>query len=453
MIYILIAGLLLVLWVSFITNKGDIMAPSFIFTAPFVIASICAAVYASKWSLNLHLNTMLVIFLGCFEFTIICFVIHASYGRQVRRINKQNPQKYQVSGTNVFKVENWKLILLCVIQIVSAIVVVRSMRATLNQYGVGSGSLTYVMYYFREYHMFQDYDVSLSSLASNLRLFSIASSYIVIYILINNIICKVPRRNLILLIASIALGIINSVLLGARGEAIQLIVAAIVIYFILMRKYNGWKPKVKFRTVIFVGILIFAIMITFKSTGNLLGRGEASYAKTMTVSALDEVAKYLGAEIKNLDIFLEDNWSSRKEIYGNQTFGNILLWISNHLNLGWEISEDLPFQKVNGISLGNVYTTYYAFIYDFGYIGEMILIPLMAGFTQILYERIPLERNRSKISFRIILNSYILFLLAFSFFGERIFSYVLNISFIKYILIWYVMIWFFTKAKIRLIHH
>lgn len=450
MIYFLIVGLIFVLWISFTSNKGDIMTPSFLFTAPFVVACICAAVYSNKWSLDLHLNTLLVILLGCLEFTLVCILVHATYGRRIVSRIKVNPQKYQAFTGVDFKIKTWKIVSLCVVQVISAVVVVRSMRSTLSQYGVGGGSLSSIMYYFREYQIFQDYDVSLSSLASNLRLFSIASSYIVIYVLVNNIICKVPGRNLLPLIASIALGVINSVLLGARGEAIQLIVAAIVIYFLLMRKYNGWKPKVKFKTIILVGILLFVIIITFKSTGNLLGRGEASYAKTMTVSAFDEVAKYLGAEIKNLDIFLQDNWSDRKSTYGNQTFGNILLWISNQLNLGWKIEKDLPFQRVNGISLGNVYTVFYTFIYDFGYMGEIFLVPVMALFSQILYDRIPLDGNRSKVSFRIILSSYVLFLIAFSFFGERVFSYVLNISFVKYILIWYMMIWYFTRLKVKL---
>jgi oligosaccharide repeat unit polymerase len=272
-----------------------------------------------------------------------------------------------------------------------------------------------------------------------------AVTYIWIYIICNDFICKAKIKNLLPMVASIALGVINGVMLGSRGEAIQLVVAVIVTYLFLLKKYNGWQSGLKFRQIFLIAVILLALAFGFKASGDLLGRNSVIHYST---SAMDEVAKYLGAEIKNLDIYLEAPFE-KAEMTGSQTFGIILSWINAKFHLGWNVKTVLPFQKVDEISLGNVYTVFYAYIYDFGYIGFVILTALFAVLVQLIYEYAPLEKRTQKINFMIILNSYTLFLVAFSFFGERFFAAVLNTSFVKYILIWKFMIWFVTKLKVK----
>ena len=57
-IYILIFMLLLVLFIAYKTMGKDLMSPAFLYTAPFCIALLCGVVYADKWSLDLHFNTL-----------------------------------------------------------------------------------------------------------------------------------------------------------------------------------------------------------------------------------------------------------------------------------------------------------------------------------------------------------------------------------------------------------
>ena len=137
-------------------------------------------------------------------------------------------------------------------------------------------------------------------------------------------------------------------------------------------------------------------------------------------------------------------------MFGEQTFSVLLTWIDAKYGMGWNIDSILAFRRVNGISLGNVYTLYAPLVYDFGYIGAMIMIMTMAVFSQCLYENVLVEKKGKIINGKIILNSYILFLLTFSFFGERIFSSILNFSFYKYILIWLFMMWFVTKVHFKI---
>ena len=394
----------------------------------------------------MHFNTFCVLFFGCLLFTMGCWGVHIIVAPKLKKKAKRRLIGAKETITRI-DVSIWKIIIIIAVQALSLYIVSRDMRAVVGRYGI-SGDFALIMYRFREYHLFSDKDVALSSLSSNIRLFSIAVSYVWIYIVCNNFIGKFRNKKMIPMLFSIVLGVVNCVVLGSRGEAIQLIVAAFVIFVFLQKKYNGWKSNIKFRQIVIVGIIIFGVMYGFKASGDLLGRSSVSNYHT---SAVDELAKYLGAEIKNLDTYLENPFNSIPDaIPGGQTFGFSLGWLSNLFGINWKISSELPFQRVNGISLGNVYTVFYAYIYDFGYIGLVVLTLLMSFFCQLIYEHLIVERKKTKINFRIIVNSYVLFLVAFSFFGERFFTYVINISMIKYLLIWKLMIEFCVGKKFRL---
>jgi oligosaccharide repeat unit polymerase len=438
-IYVLIFMLLLVLFMAYKAMDKDLMSPAFLYTAPFCIALLCGAVYADKWSLDLHFNTFMTILVGAFLFVLVCTIVHFSYGKRLLRISKRKDN--QCIPINV---ESWKIGLIIIIQCISLYVVIGSMRASLAKYGI-SGNLALIMYYFRSYSLFSEYSVGISGLAINLRLFSIASCYIWVYVFVNNRILKRKTKNEILLIISFGLGIANSVILGARGEALQLIFAVVAVWFFIKRKYNNWKANIKFKQIIALMAGLLFMLAIFKSTGDLLGR---SSVIASTTSAIDEVAKYLGAEIKNLDLFLNEK-HSKSIVFGEQTFSVLLAWIDARYGMGWNIDSILTFRRINGISLGNVYTLYAPLVYDFGYVGAMIMIVAMAVLSQCLYENVLIVKKRKAINGKIILNSYMLFLLAFSFFGERVFSSILNFSFYKYILIWLFMIWFATKVHFK----
>lgn len=446
-IFLLITFLLLLLFGAFITTGKDITSPSFLFIAPFVAASICAFAYSKDWDLQMHLSTFFVLGFGCFLFALICSIVHSTVGVRIRKrgINTSIKSKEVSAYQFVINVKATKVIPIIIFQLLSIFVVSSSMRTAVARYGI-SGDFVNIMYWFREYHLFSDNEVTLSSLASNMRLASIAFSYIWIYIICNNYVLKQKNKNLILMLLSVLLGIANSVILGARGEAIQIIVAVYIIFCLLKRKYNNWKPDIKFKQIFITGIVAMALLLSFKASGDMLGRNVVANA---SISAIDEVAKYLGAEIKNLDIYLQQRETWPETFPGSQTFGQMLSWIGYRVGVDWDIEIYLPFQKVNGISLGNVYTAFYAYIMDFGYIGFIILTSLFAFIAQLLYEYISEEKKTQIINFRIILNSYMLFLVIFSFFGERFFAYTMNISLIKYILIWKLMIWYVTNLRIK----
>lgn len=439
--YFLAFLLLLILFLAYISMGKDITSPAVLFIAPFVAACLCASVYAEKWELNMNIDTFITIAFSCFEFFVVCWIVRYTEKYQLKRksVHRKKVEPKEITICII------KIIPIILLQALSLVIVVNSMRHSLSKYNI-SGSLNVLMYWYREYHMFSNYNVNISSLASNMRLFSIAVSYYWIYILCNNFIVKSKCRYCALLILGIGLGFGNSVILGARGEAIQLLVAIVVIYCILKAKYNNWKPNIKFKQILMISFIALFVMITFKSSGDLLGR---SAVVNYGVNAIDEIAKYLGAEIKNFDIYLNNRETWKQAQFGNYTFGNFIAWCAKALGFEYENINYLPFQKVNGVSLGNVYTLFYSYINDFGFIGNFILVGIMAFLSEIFYENVPLSNNKNNINITIIFYSYIAFLISFSFFGERFFSNLINVSLLKYLFIWILVYFYIGKLKLQ----
>ena len=147
---------------------------------------------------------------------------------------------------------------------------------------------------------------------------------------------------------------------------------------------------------------------------NLLGRN-------VSKKPFEYVSIYCGAQVKNLDIFLQNKDSiSKNNIWGSQTF--IYLVKSYGEKIGFKGYEpyklDLPFQKVGDNDLGNVYTTFYPYIYDFGYVGEFILVLIMSIISHLVYESIKIRKVDKNYNVLILSYGIIVSSLALSFFSN-----------------------------------
>ncbi|KLD60505.1 hypothetical protein WP50_09840 [Lactiplantibacillus plantarum] len=102
----------------------------------------------------------------------------------------------------------------------------------------------------------------------------------------------------------------------------------------------------------------------------LLGREVGSFSKA------NYLAIYFGAEIKNLDTFIQAGQFPIRPhgTFGAQTFLEFNRTFGKFFGSNATVILDLPFQNINGLSLGNVYTTFYAFLYDFGYRGVLLIL-------------------------------------------------------------------------------
>lgn len=425
---IILIGLTVLLIVAFFVNNRDFMAPAVLFTASFFIASFVALAYSTRWDLQPDKLTIKVILLGGAEFVIVCMIIHVIITVTLSRHQNRVQNYREEIGYS------WKWNVLILAQLFGIAYTIQSLRT------LGGGSLSQAIYYYRLQSIFGDQAVYLPKLVAFFKYFSMAAGIYALYEIAKRYIFghQVFTKGLIVFVLAGS----NTLLLGARTELVNMIIGGIVCSYFIFRLKHNWKIKGNFKIVLLAALIGLALVLTFKSTAQLLGR-------TISISTSDYLAQYVGAEIKNLDLFIRSGrFPSQSSIWGSQTFINIIPTVSDvfHLSLP-QYRLDLPYQMVNGFDLGNVYSIYYPFLYDFGFRGVIVCVAGVATISQVCYESVKSANIYSHVPYSYMIYGYIASTLILSFFSNKFFELLFSKSFIYMIIVWTFLNLFFYRSK------
>jgi oligosaccharide repeat unit polymerase len=207
--------------------------------------------------------------------------------------------------------------------------------------------------------------------------------------------------------------VILSLATGGREQAICYIVATAICYLII-RIRTGNQVRLTPKTVIIAMAIIAVLIVGFLAL---------AVARGVQQSVWDYVAEYLGAEIYNLDHFLNVYTPHKILTWGGMTFVNLLNFIGDKLHIATlNYQLDLPFLSSNGYDMGNVYTTFYAFVYDFGYMGVPVLTAIMAVVSQVVYEMASRAARPTHADFWITIYAFLAFQLLFCFFSNKFYE-------------------------------
>lgn len=433
----LLSGLLVA---NYVMNDKEILAPSVIFSASFLLSCLWALMYQNKWDLNLHMNTFFVILGGVLEFSLIAYGVSTYFN------NKRTIQYYDdlKSATNPVTVSDLKIVLVILIEIVAIFYTIHEVKII-----APADSLSASIYSYRSRAIDPIASLSLPSSPKSLgwlRSITEAAGYFFAYLLARNVVLykKVSLKYLVIILLSIC----SDLLLGSRTGSFTLMICFLVYMYSFYKQKNHWKSDGNIKAILIYGAVFLVIMLIFQSLATLLGRSVNQMSK------IDYLALYVGAEIKNLDIFLQSgSFPIHTGYFGGQTFialNKVYAHIVGNPNL--KLTLDIPYQHINGYSLGNVYTTFYSYIYDFGYIGVPVLTGLMAFLSQYFFERVKLIGNTLKVSIFLLIYSKIVANLALSFFSNKFYEELFTTSFLKLIIFWALFnLLFFKKNNDKLV--
>ena len=430
MLYILLITLLILLVISYNISGKKIVSPAFIFVSSFIFCVSWAVAFAKNWDLILHNNTYFVIAGGAFLFTIFAGVMHFIIQHFLRR-----PKSESKSGVQPISIEKWKLVLFILFELLSIYYTARELKRVTGAFSLSAAILDY-----RNSTILIDTQYSFPILMVLFRLITNAAGYWFVFVFSSNFISlhKVDICSLVIILLSC----VSNALLGGRGNAINVLIALVVVFYILYNQERQLKSNLNFKIVIPGIVIAILVLILFQNFGMVLGRNSDT-------SSIEYLAKYCGAEIKNLDFFLQNkNFPIKTNYWGSQTFINVIKGIGPHIGMNTNYTLDLPFQQINGFNLGNVYTTFYPYIYDFGYKGVALLTPLMAIISQIFYEQAIYKHNNRFPYLSLIIYGYVFSSLLLSFFSNKFYEQNFSSTFLMNIIVWLLFTLFFCKITI-----
>lgn len=403
MIYTLFGLVTILMLISIVIFDRDVTAPSFFLTASFWIAIFFACLNSNLWNFE---NEMLI---GVVISGLLGFIIFSS----IEYLTFKRGRKAIVRKIVPVSISNFKLCVYLSIQLFlyafSLVIIIRNVGQ--------AGALSYLVNTY--YELNRTGEATYSSAIVNIgNILNFSGTYYILYVAINNL--KAKRKNSVLVWLNVLVGMIGSLLTGTKTAFFMFGIAGVVFYIVLSNKENGWKKNINLKMFVKLCVGIFLGLVLFGFIDNAQGRT----LEEMTV--IYKVSTYIGAPIKNLELFISDKIYSN-EIFGAQTLISTYkdIYKSTGVEL-FNVSSLYTYRWIAGRGLGNVYTLLMPLYYDFGLLGEFIVMGLLGLFSQKVYDKIKYGKCEYDLDFRMIFYGYLAFSIIFSFFSNKFFECVFS---------------------------
>lgn len=417
MLHLLVVSLLALLLLAVASAYSSILSPSTVFISGFLLCAISADFAARMWGFQLSPVTYWVIVGGLLVFWLFATVTQLVF-RRLRPAVYTAGQRFSVAVPREIGVTQASLWILAIFQI---IVFGLSAKAIVDLYP--SGTFFESLAAYNDAGKFSNQPVeSLPSFVSALRAIASALSYLLSYLLAESLALR-RWRSLPLLLVNAVLAMGVGLQTGGRNGMIAFIVYTLVCYVFLEERSSGRPMRVTLSKVFLVSLLSLSIILVFQPLLSLVGRQSET-------NPVQYFAMYLGAQIPNLDSFLTDGIATETSIWGSQTFVTSINWFGERMGIADLVYQpDLPFQFRDDIILGNVYTTFYPYLYDFGIWGLVMCVAIMAVLSQSIFE-IAKRSSPQTFWFWTVMYALVANTLFMSFFSNKFYEFFLSVSMI-----------------------
>lgn len=428
MIFVLLFLLIVLLIFNLYYTKFDYIAPNVVFNASFVFSVFMCTLYNKKWDVNLNYQTFFIILIGNIIFSTICMLLSKKRKNESENDDKGN---YELPE---YKLKNLYGILFLILGIIT---IIKTAVYVTKTVGTDLSHLRTALYTYRDKVEFRGENYSLPFFLNIATGVMHAGGFWFMALFLTNF-KKNKKINWIVLI-NIILCILSTFLEGSRSMAINYILFAICYGIYLVNYSNKFEKSIGNKTLIKIVLLGIVILASFRLTAVFVGRDNTSSFSTM-----DYIALYTGAEIKNLDTYIVEDKDNTFQ-FGKYTFSTLYSTFAPYFDL--DSTTNFPFKMVNGYNLGNVYTIFYHFYKDCGFLGVLIFSIFMAAVAQCLYNMAKKCKLKSEygINLKSIIYCYTFSGIFYSFFSNHFFGLIFSLSFIKYLVMWELMNCFLIK--------
>ena len=394
-----------------------------IFCAVFLLSEILCLFFQKAYAIRFNLKTVIVLFSGFFAFTFVHL-----YLAPLKKPKRQIIKNHEI------KIPSWFLYMFIAFQIIAIIAFVVYLHNISDTYDGKARSLgelinlydTMTKFWQTE---FRALEVTPPMIYRVLNPFVHAWGYMSVYIAVNNYYAlkKIDWRFVISSVLLCILIFLN----GSRSPLLRIMTMIVILVYIFSYrngklKTGDMKLLIKLAAIAIPAVLVLLLLVRFMRPN-------------VKISNLGNyIFIYAGAPLVNLNNWLAKfNGIPNLHLIGSQTFRNLYNYLGK-----WTGDTALETYKsinefaysANGIEIGNVRTCFYFLLYDFSYLGPVIMIALMAYYYVFEYMRCMYSKSLKGFDLRLFIYSYLINDLIMSFFSTRFYETVVSPDFLKFFL-------------------
>ncbi|MGT2925078.1 O-antigen polymerase [Streptococcus caviae] len=431
MLFLIILIASVSLAVNFKISNKDFMNPAVIFSLIFLAQAVMCVLALTYMRLTFHIETVLILTVAFAIFTLFNFYYSSK---------KQTAAKISLKKSELTYINLPTLVSVFFIGLLLVVIFLKYQHLTqlANALDHSDYSLSQKISLFDDISKFRsDYYRELGIIPPRyyniFKTISFSFGYVTLFVAINNFIaCKKIKIEQIITLLLMCIAIY---LAGSRSPILRMVTFAVCVYYILYLKKDssiGIKKQLLQRLLI-VGIVTVVLSLV---TIGIFGRS-SSY------NLFHYLFIYTGAPLYNLDVFIQTYaLPIPQEYFGQQTFSTLYNYVFAKIGKSDSIyTLDIPFVRYSvKYGLGNVYTTFYQFIYDFGLFFWVPVFTIIPWYYSKFYDKIvnhPVPH--SVIDFRLFIYAYLFNDLCMLFFSNRFYEAVLNVTNLEIFIIAYLL--------------
>ena len=433
-------------------NDFDYMNPSCVFSEVFLFSELVCLVNINRFEIVFHFQTLLILLLALGLFTFFSYYLKKKTSKKIGFLN--------IKKIEVKNKYTWFLIILQIITILAFIKYLYNVTDFYNIHFAYNGKVSGLPNIIKLYDTltkfwvdtYQKIDVGIPLIYRIGNPISYGFSLMYIYIVINNYF--VDKKINPLHVIPVLLLSVNIYINGSRSPIFRLLTMAIFLFYIYSFKNGKQKSRIKNNHNHLKMLLpIIGILLIF---GLLMIAAMSLIGRNFSVDKLGEyLFTYLGAPLVNFDNYItKKGFVSHTWLIGAQTFKSaynyIGKWTHNKALLNYPTINVFTYSN-NGIEIGNVYTTFYPWIYDLALIGLIFIIPIILYYC-LTYRYILLKPfKKSKIHFVLFIYAYLFNDLIMLIFSNRFYETVFDPGTIKLLICAYICNELFVNDKLKYI--
>lgn len=428
--YFLLATLIVLAIIYYKIFKKDVLSVAFISCTIYALSTFSALISfitENSWNdIDIGFATYGYIVLG-----MICVGAGEFFVRKIT-IKKKKDNAIKNNEIQFIKISDIKLIICIAFIAISTILIFINLR----QITGGSDFSKIISTYNQNsvlYNNDEDTILQINTVYTQLYRISVSISIVLLYVFVNNMCFNWKLKNNYIFLIPIFCAMLSSILLGGRSSVLRFLVAAFI-FFIVIKSRN---KKIKLFKFVKIGILILIVILPiFYGLITVIGRSTNS-------NFFDYITFYLGGPIPGFDMFLQDfDNTINTTAFGEHTFIGI-----NRMLYKFNIIDNFSVYQGTWINFGNglysnVFSGLKAYLQDFGIYGFVICEIFFGLFYSFLYKQ---AENKSENW--LIFYGFIAITLIDQYRTEKIFSAIITIDTVVYILGIVLTTYFLFKFK------
>lgn len=406
---LLCISLVALLFFGYLLLKKELATPALLFIFGMCICALNLLNFTSVWNVYLHQNTYILVIGGCLSLMLGSLFYNSKH--KCTLFGKNKSFKFVPLRTKTLK-------MLFIFQLAINMLRIYFLN---NFYGAGNLAANLVAH-----TLALKYDGDVMTYPKGIGLLIGAADFLgyfyafllPIYFYQN----KQYKSQRLWLMINFSTCLVTSLLTSGRTQMLHLLITLGSFYLITL-----WRNKKSLNTKrISIWALASLLFLSgFQQLGFLIGREKTDE------TALDIAGVYCGAQLQNLDDYINGNYQLNTRHFGETSF--YIFYKEYALVIGIPQTKLHPhdyhlFNERKGRGLGNVGTAFQEYYIDFGFVGTFILCFIIGWFMQFFHLKISRGKDFDTgiVSVGTFLYATIIASMFMSFFSESFFNKSLN---------------------------